>query len=54
MRLTELGKQQAEPIYQRTIALFEEVFNTFGEQKTTQLFTLIGEFNQIWLREIEK
>ncbi|OOF45688.1 MarR family transcriptional regulator [Rodentibacter trehalosifermentans] len=53
MRLTELGKQQAEPIYQATIALFEKIFNTLGKQKTTQLFTLIGELNQIWRAEIE-
>ncbi|OOF39204.1 MarR family transcriptional regulator [Rodentibacter rarus] len=54
MRLTEAGKQQAEPIYQTTITLFERIFNRFNEQKTAQLFTLIEEFNQIWRMEIEK
>ncbi|MDC2824699.1 MarR family transcriptional regulator [Rodentibacter pneumotropicus] len=54
MRLTESGKQQAEPIYQATVTLFERVFNAFGKQKTAQLFALMGEFNRIWRTEIEK
>ncbi|MCQ9120868.1 MarR family transcriptional regulator [Rodentibacter pneumotropicus] len=54
MRLTESGKQQAEPIYQATVILFERVFNVFGKQKTAQLFALMGEFNRIWRTEIEK
>lgn len=54
MRLTESGKQQAEPIYQATITLFEQIFHVFGKQKAAQLFTLIDEFNQIWRTEIEK
>ncbi|THA06790.1 MarR family winged helix-turn-helix transcriptional regulator [Rodentibacter pneumotropicus] len=54
MRLTESGKQQAEPIYQVTVTLFERVFNVFGQQKTAQLFALMGEFNRIWRTEIEK
>ncbi|WP_018355731.1 hypothetical protein [Rodentibacter pneumotropicus] len=54
MRLTESGKQQAEPIYQATVILFERVFNAFGQQKTAQLFALMGEFNRIWRTEIEK
>ncbi|THA02787.1 MarR family transcriptional regulator [Rodentibacter pneumotropicus] len=54
MRLTESGKQQAEPIYQATVILFERVFNVFGKRKTAQLFALMGEFNRIWRTEIEK
>ncbi|WP_239689930.1 MarR family transcriptional regulator [Rodentibacter caecimuris] len=52
--VTGLGKQQAEPICQATITLFEQVFNVFGEQNTDLLFTLIDEFNQILRTEIEK
>lgn len=54
MHLTEIGKEKAEPIYQATIRLFERTFTTFGKQKTTQLFALMNEFNQVCRGEIEK
>lgn len=54
MHLTEIGKAQAEPIYQATTTLFERAFTTFGKQKTAQLFALMNEFNQVCRGEIEK
>lgn len=54
MRLTEAGKQQAEPVYRATITLFERAFKTFGKQKTTQMFTLMNEFRQICEQSINQ
>lgn len=52
MRLTEAGKQQAEPIYQATITLFDQAFKAFGKQKTAQLFALMREFSQVCEQEM--
>lgn len=53
MRLTVEGKQQAEPVYQATTAMFEQVFEAFGKKKTTQLFSLMNEWNQVCEREMK-
>ena len=53
MRLTEAGKQYAEPAYQATTEMFERTFKTFGKQKTSQLFALMAEFNQVCKKEID-
>lgn len=52
MRLTEAGKQQAEPIYQATVTFFEQAFKAFGKHKMLQLFTLMEEFNQVCRAEM--
>lgn len=52
MRLTEAGKQQAEPIYQVTITMFEQAFKKFGKQKTAQMFALMQEFSQVCEQEM--
>lgn len=53
MRLTEVGKQHAEPAYQATMEMFERTFKAFGKQKTSQLFALMAEFNQVCKKEID-
>lgn len=47
MQLTNAGKLQAEPIYKATTEMFENAFNVFGKEKSTQLFALMSEFSQI-------
>ena len=47
MQLTNAGKLQAEPIYEATTEMFENAFNVFGKEKSTQLFALMSEFSQI-------
>lgn len=47
MQLTNAGKLQAEPIYEATTEMFENAFNVFGKQKSSQLFALMSEFSQI-------
>lgn len=53
MRLTEAGKQYAEPAYQATTEMFERTFKTFGKQKNSQLFALMAEFNQVCKKKID-
>ncbi len=52
MCLTDSGKIQAEPVMQNTNLLCDNALATFGEEKTTQLFTLMHEFSQICQSEI--
>jgi hypothetical protein len=33
--------------------MFERTFKTFGKQKTSQLFALMAEFNQVCKKEID-
>ena len=47
MQLTNAGKLQAEPVYSATTEMFENAFNIFGKQKSSQLFALMSEFSQI-------
>ena len=47
MQLTNAGKLQAEPIYKATTEMFENAFNVFGKEKSTQFFALMSEFSQI-------
>lgn len=47
MQLTNAGKLQAEPIYKATTEMFENAFNVFGKEKSTQLFALMSKFSQI-------
>lgn len=47
MQLTNEGKVQAEPIYKATTEMFENAFNVFGKQKSSQLFALMSELSQV-------
>lgn len=52
MQLTESGKAYAEPIWQQSQAISEQVFNAFGKKKTAQLFALLEEFAQVGKQQI--
>ena len=52
MQLTESGKAYAEPIWQQSQAISEQVFNAFGKKKTEQLFALLEEFAQVGKQQI--
>lgn len=54
MSLTEVGKQQAKPIYSTTIEAVDRAFNVFGKQKTAQLFALMEEFSIVCRDEMNK
>lgn len=54
MRLTEIGKKQAEPIYAHSVSLFESAFDTFGKENTAKLFKLMDEFNQVCKQKIQQ
>lgn len=54
MRLTDAGKQQAEPIYRTTIDAVDRAFKVFGKQKTAQLFALMAEFSTVCREEMNK
>ena len=51
-KITDSGKIQAEPVMQNTNLLCDNALATFGEEKTTQLFTLMHEFSQVCQSEI--
>ena len=52
MQLTASGKAYAEPIWQQSQAMSEQVFAAFGRKKTAQLFELLDEFAQIGKQQI--
>ena len=52
MQLTESGKAYAEPIWQQSQAMSEQVFAAFSRKKTAQLFELLDEFAQIGKQQI--
>ncbi|QIW15733.1 DNA-binding protein [Pasteurellaceae bacterium RH1A] len=54
MQLTELGKQQAEPIVRRTNQLFDGALAQFGAEKSALLFSLMSEFCQVCYAQMDK
>ncbi|PJG85577.1 MarR family winged helix-turn-helix transcriptional regulator [Conservatibacter flavescens] len=53
MRLTEMGKAQAEPIRKKTEQFDEQTFARFGKKKTAQMFALLAEFCDICRTQVE-
>ncbi|OOH88616.1 MarR family transcriptional regulator [Pasteurellaceae bacterium 15-036681] len=54
MRLTDLGKIQAEPVLAQTNVMCDNAFKAFGQEKTQQLFALMSEFCQVCRGEMDK
>ncbi len=54
LRLTDVGKTQAEPLLQATQTMCDKAFKAFGQAKTAQLFALMGEFCQVCRKEIDE
>ncbi|PJG82268.1 MarR family winged helix-turn-helix transcriptional regulator [Caviibacterium pharyngocola] len=54
LRLTDIGREYAKPIYQMSSQLSDKIFAKFGKRKTAQLFALLTELDELCKTEIDK